>query len=74
MWYNIVTTKNHRPKGKTKMTSEKLLDKLIDGAIKAYKEIEGKDKWNSLTENQTAEAIHFVVMDFAKSVLKTLDK
>ena len=56
------------------MTSEKLLDKLIDGAIKAYKEIEGEAKWNSLTENQRAEAVHFVVMDFAKSVLKTLDR
>ena len=56
------------------MTSEKLLDKLIEGAIKAYKEIEGEDKWNSLTEAQRAEAIHFVVMDFAKDVLKNLER
>ena len=48
------------------MTYGKLFETMIDSAVKAYQQIYGENKWNSLTEAEKNEVVHTIVMDFCK--------
>ena len=42
------------------------MEKMVDIIVKAYVEVYGIEKWNSLTEDQQHDAIMFIARDIER--------
>ena len=49
------------------MTNEKFFEMFIESARKAYIEVMGEEKWNSLTDQEKHDAVMFMAKDMAKA-------
>lgn len=46
---------------------------FTDAAVKAYIQVMGQPKWDSITLEEKNNAIHIIVMDFCKAANAALD-
>lgn len=50
------------------MTKEMFVEFFIESARKAYIEVMGEEKWNSLTKQEKHDAVMFMAKDMAKAM------
>lgn len=50
------------------MTNEMFVEFFIESAKKAYIEVMGEEKWNSLTKQEKHDAVMFMAKDMAKAM------